>query len=316
MALRPTYAVRIRSGGQNLACLGIFLLLTGCSPSHYLIEGLPEASDGTTDAASEQTVPTDDASSHDASDDVAVDASFEAEVDAAEETTPTADAEAGGPTVPFCADAGAFFCADFDESPLPSGFQSYDGSFLSISTSNSVSSPASLLVTIPSNLGTGSYGSKLIQSFGATGTTFTTTFAYLPRLVSTTTSNGVLVWAMDFTNNANVKYSVRLAYGGSPGAVRIEESYLSSKPDVYHRNFNLPLNEWSTVAIQMSNLDGDGGTGTLDVRVDGVPIGPADTLSPPPGVILAPTVLLGAVYGNYPEHGWTLQYDNFLFDMR
>jgi hypothetical protein len=301
----------MRCADRILVCL-VCTLSTRCSTIDldYLRNGRGGAAgrEASTDAAAKDaSMAIDDASG----DDVAVDASS----DAGDETTPRADAEAGGPTVPFCTDAGVLFCAAFDESPLPSGFQFYDGTFLSRSMSNSVSPPASLLVTVPSNLGIGSFASKLGESFVATGTTFTTSFAFLPRQVNTTTANGLLIWALDFTNNASAQYSVRMAYGGVPGSVRIEESYLGSKADVYHNNFRLPLNEWSTVVIEMSDLVADAGTGTLKVSVNGTPIGPTDTLRPPPGVILAPTVLVGAVFGNYPADGWTLQYDNFLFDM-
>jgi hypothetical protein len=226
--------------------------------------------------------------------------------------------EAG--TASWCTQFGyeATFCADFDESPLPSGFSAEDGAFLAETTSASQpsSGPNDLLLYVPQQPGSQAFGSKLSRQFQTSATTITLAFDIKPESLNTT-SSGILFAALDFTEKAApAAYSLRLAYNS--GLPRLEESYLgtssvSTPPDVYHANFNLPVGVWSRVEIDVDfggGGTGDAGGATETIFVGGLRQGLPETLTPPAGFDARPNLLIGAVYGTSPTAGWAIRYDD------
>jgi hypothetical protein len=202
------------------------------------------------------------------------------------------------------------FCADFDRVPLPSEFSSLDGTLVSLTSTFPSSSPNALLLYAPPSDATGSFASKLSKDLPSPVTAIDLEFDLRAEVLNTT-SSGLLFAAIDFVDNTHAPYSVRLAFNS--GAPRLEESYLGTPPDIYHTNFSIPLSTWAHIrlALTFSTVGDDGGTlqGSSAIYVNGSSVG-ADALSPPAGVTLRPTALIGAVYGTQPHTGWTLRYDN------
>jgi hypothetical protein len=226
--------------------------------------------------------------------------------------------EAG--TASWCTQFGyeAAFCADFDETPLPSGFSAQDGAFLAetSSASETTSGPNNLLLYVPPQPGSQTFGSKLSRQFQTSATTIALAFDIKPESLNTT-SSGLLFAALDFTEKAApAAYSLRLAFNS--GFPRLEESYLGSStvstpPDVYHTNFTLPMGVWSRVEIDIdfgSDGSGDAGGATETIFVGGLRQGIPETLAPPAGFDARPNLLVGAVYGTSPTAGWAIRYDN------
>jgi hypothetical protein len=244
-----------------------------------------------------------------------------------------AEAEAAGPTppasaLPYWLDAGsaswcttfeyeATFCADFDETPLPAGFSASDGPFLAETSSvpdPSSGAPNDLLLYVPPQSATGTFGSKLSRLFQISATTIDLSFDIMPESLNMT-SSGLLFAALDFTEKpVPSSYSLRLAYNA--GLPRLEESYLGDgPPDIYHSNFDLPVGVWSRVDVHIvfASPDGggaDGGGATESVFVGGVLQGIPEVLTPPAGFDSRPNLLIGAVYGTSPTEGWAIRYDN------
>jgi hypothetical protein len=216
---------------------------------------------------------------------------------------------------------GYDFCADFDETPLPAGFSASDGAFLAQTSSNPSSGPNDLLLYVPPQQGTGSWGSKLSRQFGAVSSVVFA-FDFYPEVLNAT-SSGLLFAGLDFLGNSNAKYSIRLAY--NEGAPRLEESYLGSPSDVYHSNFTVPVGAWSRIQVEISfpllNADGgiaaDAGAGaTESIYVNGVLQGTPEMLAPPVGFDQSPNMLLGGVFGTSPCTEWALRYDNVTLDIQ
>ncbi len=202
------------------------------------------------------------------------------------------------------------FCADFDRVPLPSEFSSLDGTLISLTSTFPSSSPNALLLYAPPSAATGSFASKLSKDLPSPVGAIDLEFDLRAEVLNTT-SSGLLFAAIDFVDNTHAPYSVRLAFNS--GAPRLEESYLGSPPDIYHTNFSIPISTWAHIRLSLTFAPGDveGGapTGSSAIYVNGSSVG-ADALSPPTGVTLRPTALVGAVYGTQPHTGWTLRYDN------
>jgi hypothetical protein len=276
--------------------------------------------DGGTDAGDSGATPPDADANKDAADggDEPADGDDGGIPDADAETSPP-DGD-GGPPPPltFCANAGTFFCDDFDELlPLPSRFQDSDGSFLNVTSAAAKSAPSSLELLVPSSSVGNLYASKLSRTFPLVGATNTVQFDLLPAQLDTTTA-GLLIVAVDFLANSTAQYSVRLAFHSR--TLRIEESWpLTGKPDVYHTQFGpLSSTTWSRVALQMNRLNSDGAPATASVTVNGIRPGGTgtETLLPPLGVNLTPTLRIGAVSGNAPDSGWKIRFDNVTFDIQ
>ena len=266
-----------------------------------------------------------------------VDASNEAATDAGQ-PTPTKDAGADaadaadsgpppppaalpiyldGGTASWCSQhPGYAFCADFDETPLPAGFNASDGPFLIQTSSLPSSGPNDLLLHVPAQTGAGSWGSKLSRSFTTSATSVVLGFDFYPEVLNDT-SAGLLFAALDFLGNANAKYSLRLAYNA--GAPRLEESFLGSPSDIYHSNINIAPGGWSRIQVEItlpgSADGGDAGTATESIYVNGVLQGTSEILSPPAGFDPRPNLLIGGVFGTSPTDGWALRYDNVTLDL-
>lgn len=213
---------------------------------------------------------------------------------------------------------GYTFCADFDETPLPSGFSTSNGGYLIQTSSWPSSAPDDLLVLVPQQTGTGSWGSTVSRNFQTSVSSIALAFDVYPEIVS---PGGMLFAALDFQGNASARYSVRLAY--DQGAPRLEESYLGSPPDVYHSNFTLPMQAYSRVEMQLTfppTPDGaaaaDAGAATESVYINGVLQGTPEMLSPPTGFDPRPNLLIGAVYGTNPTGAWALRFDNVTLDIQ
>jgi hypothetical protein len=252
-----------------------------------------------------------DAAVPDATTDAKADAADAADgADAGVLDEPPIFAEAGADT--WCtARATSTFCADFDRSPLPSGFASSEGAFLLL-TSTLPSSPSNALaLIIPPQAGPGTFSSKLARSFTQPAASVTLAFDFFPEKINTTAS-GVLFTALDYLGNPQAKYSIRLAY--NQGTSRVEESYLGFPTDIFHSTFHLPIGKWSHVRIEMV-FGVDGGPSTLSVFVDDALQGSVESLSPPSAFDPRPSLLVGAVYGTLPHTGWALRYDNVLMDI-
>ena len=204
---------------------------------------------------------------------------------------------------------GYVFCADFDETPLPAGFTASDGAFLSQTSSSPSSGPNDLLLYVPAQTGSGSFGSKLSRAFDTPASNLVLAFDLDPELLNDTAA-GLLFAGLDFLGNADAKYSLRLAWNS--GAPRLEESFLGTPSDIPHQNFSLALAAWSHVEVDITLPQIDGGTATpsFSILVNGIVQGTSETLSPPAGFDARPTLLVGAVYGTGPTSGWALRYDN------
>jgi hypothetical protein len=249
-----------------------------------------------------------------------------------------ADAAPDGPWVPASApptwlaagsqswctmhDYGWTFCADFDEGPLPALFSASDGPYLAATSSSAESDSLAndLLLYIPPQSGTQTFGSKLSRQFETYASTITLAFDIMPEYINQTTS-GILFAALDFTEKAApAAYSLRLAY--NEGAPRLEESFLGDGPaDIYHTNFTLPPGVWSHVQVVITFAGGDGGSAdagspTEVISVGGVPQGLPEVLTPPPGFDSRPNLLIGAVYGTNPTNGWAIRYDNVVLTLQ
>jgi hypothetical protein len=210
------------------------------------------------------------------------------------------------------------FCDDFDKSPLPSRFSASDGPYLFQTSSSPSSAPNDLLLYVPAQGGSGSWGSKLSVPFGAPASSIVMEFDIDPAMVNPG-SSGLLFAAIDFTSNAAAKYSLRLAYNA--GSPRLEESYLAGGSDIYHANFALPANVWSRIQVAIAFSAGDAGadsgvpmTGTETIAVNGAQV-QTQALTPPASFDQRPTFFVGAVYGTNPTSGWALRYDNVTFDI-
>ena len=271
---------------------------------------------GTPDTSSaEDSAPGDDAGQADTAvadtsppDDVDADAG---PADTGPVNDPPLYAEAGA--TKWCdAHATSAFCADFDEAPLPSGFTSSEGSFLSLTSTLSSSKSNDLLLLIPAQSGSGTISSKLSRSFTQSASSVILAFDFYPENVNTTPS-GILFAAIDFLGNAAAKFSVRLAY--NQGATRIEESFLGFPTDIFHSSFNLPIGAWSRVRLELT-FGPDGGASTMATYVNEVLQGTKDALSPQPGTDTRPSLLIGAVYGTLPINGWAFRYDNITLDIK
>ena len=322
----------------RLACFAVLVSLAGAAPGctwsdlAALGAGAGGAGDaGASDDAAGRDAPnpgTDSAAGMDTSTNPAVHASTPV-VDSAASAIPDA-AEAGTvappQALPIYLDAGTAswcdqhpgyaFCADFDEIALPAGFSASDGAFLIQTSSLPSSGPNDLLLLVPSQSGSGIWGSKLSRPFSTYATSVVLAFDFYPELGST---GGMLFAGLDFLGNADAKYSVRLAF--SNGAPRLEESYLGSPADVYHSNFAVPAQTWSRVQMELTlppTSDGgaaDAGTATESVYVNGVLQGTAEVLTPPEGFDSRPNLLVGGVYGTSPTGEWALRFDNVTFDI-
>ena len=231
--------------------------------------------------------------------------------DTAPPNAPPTFVDAGATT--FCsAHTSSTFCADFDEAPLPAGFTSTEGAFISLTSTNPSSRPNDFLLNVPPQNGVGVLASKVTRSFPRSATGADVAFDLDPEKLNTSAS-GLLIAALEFTSNPAAKYSVRLAF--NQGAIRVEESYLAPSPaDIFHSVFSLAPGQWSRIRLEL-RFGADGGPSTLGVYVNDVLQGSKDALTPPLGMDGRPTLLLGAVYGSLPHDGWTLRYDNVLLDL-
>ena len=209
----------------------------------------------------------------------------------------------------FCADGGATFCADFDRTPLPSGFAGTEGTYLALTSSRASSAPNDLLLVVPAMASNGVYASKVSQDFQVTASTVSFSFDIYPQ--RTTDDGALLIAALDYLTGT--KYSIRFAYFA--GQLRVEESFLGAGPiDRYHASFDVPKMTWSRVRLDLA-FGGDGGIATEGVSVNGQAVGGKETLAPPAGVVLKPTLHVGAVYGVGPQSGWELRFDNVALDL-
>jgi hypothetical protein len=326
----------------RLACFAVLVSLAGAAPAACTWSDLAALGNGASDAGDAgpfddaagmdaPTPGTDSAAGMDMSTNPTVDSSAPAVDGAAPPIPDAADADEVGTVappqaLPIYLDAGTAswcdqhpgyaFCADFDETALPAGFSASDGAFLIQTSSLPSSGPNDLLLLVPSQSGSGTWGSKLSRPFSTYATSVVLAFDFYPEVVST---GGMLFAGVDFLGNADAKYSVRLAF--SNGAPRLEESYLGSPADVYHSNFSVPAQTWSRVQMELSlppPSDGgaaDAGTATESVYVDGVLQGTVEMLTPPGGFDSRPNLLVGGVYGTSPTGEWALRFDNVTFDI-
>ena len=248
-----------------------------------------KALDSSFDSPAEGSPPTSDASTPSEG------AGGETSADATSQDT-SSDAEAPPPAaLPIYLDAGTAgwcqqhpgyaFCADFDETPLPAGFGTSNGSYLVQTSSLPSSGPNDLLVLVPAQSGTGTWGSTVSRAFATNVSSITLSFDFYPEILS---QGGMLFAAIDFQGNPSAKYSVRLAY--DQGLPRLEESYLGSPPDVYHSNFTVATQTYSRVEMQLSfpastegGIGADAGAAMESVYVNGVLQGTPEMLTPPRG---------------------------------
>jgi hypothetical protein len=136
----------------------------------------------------------------------------------ASDAAPAVDAPAT-----WCTGDTAAFCADFDTTPLPSGFSTWDGTLLSLATDVPSSPPNALLLSVPPSSGTVTFASKLTSGIGAVVAGITVTFDLRPDQVS---MSPLLIKALDFVGNPSQMYSVRLVY--NQGMTRVEESFFGT----------------------------------------------------------------------------------------
>lgn len=236
-----------------------------------------------------------------------------AETDAGADTSdpdaPPTFLEAGSS---YCDGAGdAALCDDFDRHDL--GYTwSREGLWARIVGSGALSPPNHFLVDVPAASGTGTFVSKITRAFSEPSSDLTLSFAFDPAKVDGG-SAFLLVAALEFPR-ASAKYSLRLVYLN--GQLRLEESNLVPPPlneDVYHPFFPLPQGKWSRLRLDVVLA---GPTPSIEIRVDDASIAGKEPLKVPAGIDLAPTLVLGAVFGGQPHTGWTLRYDDVRLDTR
>ncbi len=237
------------------------------------------------------------------------DADADADADAFDPDAPPTFLEAG---TSFCDGAtGAFFCEDFDRHDL--GYTwSREGLWARIVGSGALSPPNHFVVDVPAAPGTGSFVSKITRAFSQPSSELTLSFAFDPEKVDAG-SAFLLVAALEFPR-ASAKYSLRLVYLN--GQLRLEESNLVPPPlneDVYHPFFPVPQGKWSRLRLDVSLT---GTSPSVEIRVDDASVAGKEPLSVPAGVDLAPTLVLGAVFGGQPHTGWVLRYDDVRLDAR
>jgi hypothetical protein len=239
-------------------------------------------------------------------------------------TPPTGDA-AGG----YCAsitpapgaDAGLFFCDDFDELPLPGLWESYgETSGTLVQTDASFrSSPNSVEEqTIP--LDGGAFidvSLRRPEPLPPNPSTIRFAFSVEPLQIDTTPNAAIVLGAVDFIDAAGNRYSVSLAVNVANAAAAIALGEQSGFEDggsafVNHPvppNEPLAMNAWSDIVIEIDWTSPAAGTAIL--TVNGNPV-----LQVPLSWTVAPTSLqigIGTAYVSQPSPGWALRYDNVVF---
>jgi hypothetical protein len=216
---------------------------------------------------------------------------------------PSAPAPSAAPT--WCTTQKATFCADFDGAALPAGFSTMDGKLLTIGTAKT----RPLVFNAPAE-GTGAaYWSRLIVPFTTSSSDMTTAFDIAPSKLNAQ-AGALLAASLEFPNNPAAWYSVRMVFVA--GRTRIEENIGGSR-NVYHPFFDLPLDKWSRVSL---DLVLSGAQKTFKLSVDGMQVGGLEPISPPAQIDLHPRLLVGGVYITTPNDGWNLSYDNVTMTLR
>ena len=160
---------------------------------------------------------------------------------------------------------GLAFCADLDDAPLPSGFSSVDGTFVTLTSTLPSSAPNALLLLVPPNSGSGFFASKLSKAFSAPVSTVALEFDFRAEVLNHDGERFAL------RGDRLREQSHREVFGASSHSTRVfrallEESYLGSPPDIYHTNFSMPLGTWMRVRLAVTFGPPDGGTPQRRVR--------------------------------------------------
>ncbi len=206
----------------------------------------------------------------------------------------------------FCSEnGGTAFCDDFDTADLSKQWLR-EGVFGKLTSYSPKSAPNVFLIDAPPTTAAGTFVSKITRSFETSATNVVVGFDFKPE--RTNEGSSFLILAALEWARADSKYSLRLVY--SNGNVRLEESNLVPPPnnkDAYHPFFNLPLNQWSRVTL---DVVASGSSPGVQIALDGVAVGVREPIAPTPGLDPRPTLLLGAVFAGTPHTGWRLRYDN------
>jgi hypothetical protein len=236
--------------------------------------------------------------------------------------TPPTDAAKDAPSS-WCATqpASLAFCDDFDENPLPYGFDAVASNHCTIglAAGNDTSPPNAMsAVSTPGFTTAGCEGVKAFPSLGVTPTTYTLAFDVYPAQVDHSNSSEAVAAAIGLIDSAGVYWWLQfdLTWVTSPGELipNLDEvsDLLDGGEPVYTNSSvsPLPLNQWTRVTM------------TLTVGAHNVPQSGTLSLGPSQVVSAAlhptttnPTVSLDLGY-SYVAPGntsWSILYDNVTF---
>ncbi len=232
-----------------------------------------------------------------------------------------ANTDAPDPNIPpvfvsggsFCSQGGssATFCEDFDTADLPAQWIR-EGVLGKLTSYSPKSVPNVFLVNAPATTAGGTFVAKISHNFEDPSTNLIVGFDFKPER-TTENSAFLMLAALEWARGED-KYSLRLVY--SNGSVRLEESNLVPPPnnkDSYHPFFNIPLNEWTRIGM---DVVASGGTPGAQITLDGAAIGARYAITPTPGMDPRPTLILGAVFAASPHTGWSLRYDDVTVNLR
>jgi hypothetical protein len=216
------------------------------------------------------------------------------------------------------------FCDDFDENKTsPFGFSyahTANGS-LALLTSESISSPASLLAQ--TDVVTSS-GKTVDTSVYATlplnfGQTFDGTLDFYGYVNGVDAPGGIAVLAQfGLTDGAgNGQYYVQLvatSNGAQPLTLQVAEDYFSTcthgLPVDHSVSSVIPVGSWTNVDFSI-HVPFSGGPGTATLVVNGG--SPAVTTIHVPVQDFTPSIGIGVLYASTPSNGWSAAFDNVVF---
>ena len=257
--------------------------------------------------------------------DAGTDAPAEAGTDSSSDAPAHTDAPPDGATG-FCGSFvpsawAAFFCADFDEGPLPGGWKTFDETAGSLTETDAswVSAPSSLEET------TNALGSfqpidvalRTPLALPPVPSTLDLGFSFEPVTLDTSASATIVLASIDFLDASQERYSVELSLTVVNGAATLalgEQSMLSdgAAPYVYHPlppSQPVPAGSFSDIVIEVEWATATTATGI--VRVGG-----GQELSTPLTMTVVPESLqvgVGTSYVTEPSLGWKLRYDDVYF---
>jgi hypothetical protein len=187
-----------------------------------------------------------------------------ADSSSADTGVPPTDAPIDAPSS-WCASQPATlaFCDDFDENPLPVGFDGIDTNncTLQLATGNDTSPPKAMSAVSENNLpSSGCEGVKAFPSLGATATTYTLAFDIYPLQADRSINSDAVAASIQLSDAAGVLWWLQfdLAWNSVDSVLTPSldmDSDLADGGERYAQNAAsapLPMNQWSRVTMTLS----------------------------------------------------------------